>query len=278
MSIIRATFDRAGELYSDLFADWLHVHFLIRTVLILFILWLMIYLLAQIVKYVVAPAILLFYYHVVFRAFNFLFIETLHEWLYIRYHSKDRPDFSTSYLKLCDRVKQNRMVLEHTKYKGMMIKSRRFANQLLVICAVVVTLWASAFGLHQEYVVPVMIVTPSVVVSEENNIIAEEINQVEEIYIQYEEIPEITENDPIISTVNWQEDSTFTLNEQGRAGARLRDGPGIADQVIIEILWEDATMTFLNEYVPDTYVNGLYWLRVRTTDGTIGYISSQLVE
>ncbi|MCL2198675.1 MAG: SH3 domain-containing protein [Defluviitaleaceae bacterium] len=275
MALIQNTFDRAGEFYVDLFADWLHIHFLIRTVLILFVLWLLVYLVAQVVKYVIAPAFLLFFYHVIFRAYNFLFVETPHEWLYIRYHSKDRSDFSAAYLRLCDRVKRNRMILEHTKYKGVMIRSRIFAQQFLVICAVTVTLWASAFGLHQEYALPAMAVVSYP--SESDDFAMEAVTDLEEeITIPTDEYDPLTV--PIASTADWRPNSVFTLNEQGRAGARLRDGPGITDQTIIEILWEDTALTFLNEYMPDTYVNGLYWLRVQTPDGTVGYISSQLIQ
>ncbi|MCL1862671.1 MAG: SH3 domain-containing protein [Defluviitaleaceae bacterium] len=275
MTIISSTFDRAGELYSNLFADWLHIHFLIRTVLILFVLWLFVYLATQVIKYVIAPAFLLFFYHVIFRAWNFLFIETPYEWLCIRYHAKGREDYPASYLRLCDRVKRNRMILSHTKYKGVMIRSRSFAQQFLVVCAVTVTLWASAFGLHREYAIPAMAFIPydSEINIGETAHLYDENNQ----HYETTQLPDTPDTTPQPATTDWQENIVFALNEQGRTGARLRDGPGIADQTIIEILWDDATLTFLNEYVPDTYVNGLYWLLVQTDDGTIGYISSQLL-
>jgi hypothetical protein len=76
----------------------------------------------------------------------------------------------------------------------------------------------------------------------------------------------------------WQENAVFTLNEQGSQGARLRDGPGISGQTVIEIIWDDAKLIYLNSYVPDEFVNGLFWLRVESPTGTVGYVSSQLIE
>jgi hypothetical protein len=275
MAVIRSTFDRVGDLYSRWFADWLHVHFLIRTVLILFVLFLIIYLSAQLIQYVIAPVILMLFYHVIFRAWNFLFIETPQEWIYIRYHSKDKTNFSELYLRLCDKIKYNRIVRSHTKYKGMVLRSRKFAFRLIIICAVTATLWVSAFGLHHEYS------APAVTVISENN--GEETDIPEEIDI----LPEALPNEPagienhlptVQSTFHLQENSVLTLNELGSAGTRLYDGPGISGQTILEILWDDAEFIYQNENVPDEYVNGLFWLYVQSADGTMGYISSQLVE
>ena len=271
MTVIRSTFDWAGELYGIWFADWLHVHFLIRTVLILFVLFLIIYLSAQLIQYAIAPVIVLFFYHVIFRAVNFIFIETLQEWIYIRYHSKDKTNFSELYLRLCDKIKYNRMILTHTKYKGAVLRSRKFALQLMIVCAVSATLWVSAFSLHYEYA------TPALVVINENP--AEQINNPEEDNTIYEN--DFTPDEIIIlptASADFPENSVFKLNELGNIGTRLYSGPGIIGQTILEILWDDALMTYLNENVPDDYVNGLYWLRVQSAGGTIGYISSQLVE
>ncbi|MCL1884527.1 MAG: SH3 domain-containing protein [Defluviitaleaceae bacterium] len=266
MTIIRTTFDWAGELYGRIFADWLHIHFLIRTVLILFVMLLGVFLLAQFVKYVAAPIILMIFYHVFFRAWNYLFVETPHEWIYIKYHSQDRPNFAKTYLRLCDKVKRNRMILSHTKYKGIVIRSRRFSMQFMVVLAVTVTLWASAFGLHFQYATPVVAI----------------VNEPEIEYIPAEEeyIPEeiIVFAEEVFLPEYFAENSVLALNEQGSQGARLRDGPGITDSTIIEIVWDDDELIFLNEYEPDVYVNGMFWLLVQSPSGTIGYISSQLIE
>jgi len=280
VNFFTTTFDRAGDLYGRWFADWLHVHFIIRTVLILFILWMIIFLAAQMIQYVIAPIVLIIFYHIFFRAWNYIFVETPHEWIYIRYHSKDKPNFSALYLRLCDKVKNNRLILSHTKFKGMILRSRKFAMHLMFICAVAVTLWVSAFGLHYEYAVPVTLeIKEREVFSEpeepENEPADFSTEELENLY--HEETPYYTA-DFQLTPADWQDNDVFTLNEQGRQGARLRDGPGIAGQTVIEILWDDAELIYLNDYVPDEFVNGLYWLRVESPSGTVGYISSQLIE
>jgi hypothetical protein len=274
VAVIRSTFEWAGELYGRWFADWLHVHFLIRTVLIIFMLWLIIYLSAQLIKYIFAPLALMFFIHVIFRAWNFLFIETPHEWIYIKYHSKDIPKFSELYLRLCDKVKHNRMILSHTKYKGALLRSRKFAMQFMIICSVAATLWVSAFGLHQEYSAP----SASVYVEERETDIRDNETESEDSFV---EIPsqQPQEETPIQNApFEMSDNAILTLNESGSTGARLHSGPGITGETILEILWDDATLLYLNENVPDEYVNGLFWLRVQSPDGTVGYISSQLVE
>jgi len=273
MSFVKSTFDRVGDLYAGWFADWLHMHFIIRTVMILFVLWLLIFLLAKLIHYVIAPVSLLIFYHVIFRVWNFLVVETLHEWLYIRYHSKDMPNFSGLYLRLCDKVKHNRYVLLHTKYKGLVIRSKRFVIQFVVVSAVAATLWASAFGLHHEYSVPVAVLT-----SEEENESEAGIYISEEIPEYYEEVFYLPTENNIVSPVDLEDGAVLTLNEEGRQGARLRDGAGIAGQIVIEIVWEDDVLIYLNEYVQDVYVNGLFWLKVKSPSGTVGYIGSQLIE
>ena len=291
MNIIRTTFDWAGTLYSEWFADWLHVHFLIRTVLLLLAVWLIIFLSAQLLHYVIIPLALMAYYHGIFRAWNFLFVETPQEWLYLRYHSKDDHKHASLYSRLCDTVKKNRMILSHTKYNGMIYRARKPATGLMVICLVTSTLWLSAFGLHQEYATPVLAIVDTGQAPENNEPAAPAPAENEEypdenlIETEYEDIelePEIPDTYPpgTVSPASWPLDTTITLSltEQGTQGARLRDGPGIAGNTVIEILWDDAQLTYLHTFVPDPYVNGLYWLRVRTSGGTEGYISSQLVE
>ena len=286
MTIIHLTFDRAGELYGRLFADWLHVHFLIRTVLLLFAIWLVIYVAAQLFQYGVGPLLLLFFYHVILRAWNFLVIETLQEWIYIHYYSQDRPNFNTLYLRLCDKVKRNRQILKYTKYTGILRrgKVRRFSMQMMLVCGTMATLWIGAFGLHQEYAAPAMAIVD--VAAEQN-------------YVDYQPSEDATEYDTPYDAVDvsdldyfthWTDadipvdpwdayaNAIFTLNEQGRPGARLRNGPGVADTTIIEILWDDDQLLFLNAAIPDVDVDGMYWLHVQTPSGADGYISSQLID
>ena len=278
MTIIRSTFDWAGELYGRMFVDWLHIHFLIRTVLLLLMLWLVIFLAGQVFQYFVWPLVLMVYYHVIFRFWNFFFVETPHEWLYIRHHSKDSPNFSQGYLRLCDKVKRNRLTLNHAKYRGMVVKARRLALQLMVVCAVTATLWVSAFGLHQEYADVVLPLPDSVVGGAEIPGYVDvgvpgydngEYNG--GVYYAYYA--------PGVSRPSeWVYGRILTLNEMGRDGARLRDGVGITGSVVIEILWGDQRLSYLGVYEHDPYVAGLYWIRVLAPSGAEGYISSALVD
>ncbi|MCL2386295.1 MAG: hypothetical protein FWC89_01980 [Defluviitaleaceae bacterium] len=294
MAVISSTFEWAGNLYARWFANWLHVHFLIRTVIILFALLLIIFLATQLFQYVIWPAVMLVAYHVFFRFWNFLFVETPQEWFYIRYHSRGNPTRDAIYLRLCDKAKRNRTILSNARFKNLITRSKPLGTKLMVISAVAATLWVTAFGLHHEYAAPAL-----ALVSEDQNIIenanyaynesngtitdANALNESDEdpTTITYDPSDSTTHgyaNIPnMLSPTNWQS-SNLVLNETGRQGARLRDGPGIADQTIIKILWDDASLIFLNEYTADTYVTGLFWLRVQSADGTVGYISSQLVE
>ncbi|MCL2357736.1 MAG: SH3 domain-containing protein [Defluviitaleaceae bacterium] len=266
MSFIQNLFDSAGELYGTLFADWLHIHFLIRTVIILLLTWLVIFLLGQVVKYVIAPGALMFFYRVPFRIWNYFFVETPHEYLYVRHHNE--PEFPEKYLQLCDKVKHNRTILEHTRFRGMIIRSKKFSTWFMLTLAVVATLWVSAFGLYHEYSAPAAIIMPG-----------GETVAAEPAEYQYD-VPTDYYYDPAdvpTASPDWEANDVFVLNERGREGARLRSGPGIDGEIILEMLWDDAQLVFSGEYLPDAYVNGLYWLRVQTETGTVGYISSMLV-
>ncbi|MCL2839721.1 MAG: hypothetical protein FWE05_03025 [Defluviitaleaceae bacterium] len=288
MGIVQSTFDWVGELYTRLFADWLHIHFLIRTVLLLLILWLIIFLAAQVFRYVLLPLGMMFYYHVIFRLWNYLFIETPQEWLYLRYHSKDKPYNVDLYAGLCDKVKKNRTILLHAKFNGMVVRTRRFANQLMMICLIAITLWVSAFGLHQEYAAPTLLIIDDSMQSQED-LYEEEADYEYGIWgIHYDEVSDVESNADeyamytagIINPAEWVTGSNIilTLTEYGIQGARIRNGAGIAGNTVIEMLWEDAELVYLHVFDPDEYVSNLYWLWVRTPSGTEGYISSQLVE
>jgi len=283
MTIINTIFDRAGELYNHWFYDWLHIHFIIRTVLLLLAIWLAIYIVAQLFQYVVAPVLLLAFYHTIFRAWNYFAVETPQEWIYVRYFSQDKPKHREKYLRLCDKVKRNRQILSHLRYKGMVRRAKRFTLRAMIVLGVASTLWVAAFGLHWEYAMPVMVqngndapvetvTNPSEVVITDN----ENTDATEHAVIP----PTPTEPPPWLDPYFWpaDEDIVLRLNELGQAGARLRDGPGIVDRNIIEIVWQDDEMQFLHSYYPDPDVQGLYWLRVRSPHGTEGYIGSQLVE
>ena len=276
MTIIRTTFDHAGELYTRLFSDWLHINFIIRTILLLLIVWLLIYLGAQFFQYILAPLFMLFFYHVIFRVWNYFAVETPQEAMYIKYSKNEEP-FSERYLKLCDKVKRNRTTLNHAKYMGMIIRSRKFTLRLMIFCLVVATLWISAFGLHQRYAAPVMVQNGVHVDASDPNGPGDYPHEQDE---PTEYPSQVTYAAGHIDPSAWEEGEEIILhlNELGQPGARLRDGPGILGYSVIEILWEYDQMVYLHEFTPDPDVEGLYWLRVLSPSGTIGYISSQLVE
>ena len=273
MQLIRTTFDNASELYANIFADWLHINFIIRTILLLFAVWLIIFLTAQLFQYVIGPLFLLFYIHIILRAWNFLIIETLQEWIYIRYYSQNKPNFENLYLNLCDKIKKNRQILKYTKYTGILHrgKVRRVSLTAMIISGVAATLWVGAFGIHQEYTAPVVVIIENIAEP------AEDPSEPEPAAQPY------TAQIPIIphthdSPTDWPENTLLTLNDLGRNGTRLRNGPGITNYTVIEILWDDDQFMYLNSFVPDSDVVGLYWLHVQTPSGTDGYVSSQLVE
>ena len=287
MNMLRTTFDNAGELYSRVFADWLHIHFIIRTVLLLLAMWLLVYLVAQLFQYVIAPFSILFYCHVILRAWNYLFVESFQEWIYIRYYSKDKPNFDGLYLRLCDKAKRNRQILAYTRYAGILRRGRvrRATFQAMAICGVAVTLWVGAFGLHHEYVTPALVLvdteTAETAPDDYMPYLPNETEATPHVYQQHEPFPTHTVySSGFVNPVAWQthENIILTLNEQGRPGARLRNGPGIAEYTVIEILWDNDHFLYLHSFVPDADVVGLYWLHIQSPSGTAGYISSQLVE
>jgi len=280
MNIIRTTFDNAGELYANLFADWLHINFVVRTILLLFALWLIIFLTAQLFQYVVGPLLVLFYTRTILRVWNFIVIETLQEWIYIRYYSQDKPNFANLYLRLCDKAKKNRQIIQYTKYTGILRrgKVRRVSLTAMIISGVAATLWVGAFGIHQEYAAPAIAILEITEAAEEptDNPTDNPTEPEPAIQPHTAQLPLVPQTPE--SPANWAENTLLTLNEQGRNGTRLRNGPGITDYTIIEILWDDDQFVYLNSFVPDSYVVGLYWLHVQTPSGTDGYVSSQLVE
>jgi len=281
MTIITATFDRVGDLYNQWFGNWLHIHFIIRTVLLVLMLGLVIYVCAQLFRYIIAPFLLMFFYHVIFRAWNYFMVETPQEWLYIRYNAKGKTTYSNYYLRLCDKVKRNRTILSHTKYKGMVVKARRASLRLMAIFGIVTLLWVTSFGLYHQYAVPTMAVVDSNHNPPQNQAPphtepGETQNTPDTPNIGYTpEVPSEAEGVP----AGWPTDTiiVFYLNELGQPGAPLRNGPGIPDYSIIEMLWDNDQLVYLHSFAPDLEAEGEYWLRVLSPSGTEGYISSKLV-
>jgi len=314
MQFIQSTFDWAGDLYNRWFSNWLHIHFIIRTVIILLALWLIIYVAIQIFQYIIAPLFVLFYYHVIFRLWNFLFVETPQEWIYIKYHSKDKPNFNETYSNLCDKLKKNQMVLSRAKYSGIIYRGnvKSVAVRLMIILCVVATLWVTAFGLHHEYAAQVWVDIENEnntnnnnnnyppLINNENNVNNENEeysgNNNENIYNEYngvEELPYIYDDIPpsypptyaiysygYVNPALWDANTNIQLqlNELGSLGARLRDAPSIANATIIGVFWDSEVFIYLHEYIPDRYVRGLYWLYVLAPNGVQGFISSQVIE
>ena len=287
MTWFRESFGWAGDLYSRWFAHWLHINFVIRTILLLAMLWLIIYVAALIFKYALGPLAVMVYIHVLKRAWNYLVIESLQEWIYIHYYSKDDPLYSNLYLRLCDKAKHNRAVLSHNKFKGVLHRGRvrKLGNQLMISALIIVTLWVVAFGLNQEYALPAWAAVEQD--PDESGVPAEANQQPDDVGNDNEPDSNGEASTADIYTPGLVRPGQFPTNTQivltlteeaARDGARLRDGPGITGTTVIEMLWGYDLMIFLDYYAADPVVEALYWLRVRTPSGMEGYIGSQLVE
>ena len=282
---IQLTFQRMEGLYSRLFADWLHINFIVRTVLLLLMLWLIIYVAALIFKYAVGPFVVFVYINVLLRAWNFLVTETIQEWIYIHHYSKGSQKHSALYLRLTDRVKRNREILSNNEKKSARRgRIRTLGNQMMITAGVIVALWVVAFGINQEYVAPAWAANGG---GEGGNA----------PYIGNNEEPGNGEANGTTQPNGRPSNDTeyvpglmrpgqfppgvqisLALTQEAREGARLRSGPGTADTVVIEMLWGDGLLTYLGYYVPDADVSTLYWMRVLSPSGVTGYIGSHLVE
>jgi len=231
----------SGELYNRWFSDWLHINFIIRTVLLLLMLWLIIYVFALLFRYVIMPVVLMCYYKA---------------------------------------VKKNGAAISNTEYAGIARLSRQSALRLMIIFGVITTLWVTAFGLHQEYAVPVMVAD----VSEPTEVADDSVyahTPASDINIPTTEPDELFAYNDYgwLNPAAWPLNSEIVLylNEVGAKETRLRSGPGIAGYSVIEMLWDNDKLVYLHSFYPDLYVRGLYWLRVLSPSGTEGYVSSQLV-
>ena len=287
MDYIILALETVRGLYVRLFGDFLHVHFLIRTVFLLLVVWIVIVVCLRIFKYFAGPMLVLMFYHVIFRLHNYLFVETPAEWIYIRYYSKDLPTLEGAYLRLTDKAKKNRELLDELDYGLAIVKVRKTWQRLSYFLLLLSTLWVVAFGLYAEFF-------PPLPVTLENGNIAggQAVGSGQDLLAPggaegdaYE-----TNNANIggghsvyqpgtISPSEWGSGGiSLILNDAGRQGAWLRNGPGISGYVVTQVLWGDVVLEYLEIYVPDDYVSGLYWLRVRTPDSNTGYLSSSLVE
>jgi len=285
MTWFRASFEWARDLYAAWFADWLHVSFLIRTIILLLMLWLIIFVGAQVFKFFLGPLIVLIYVNVFKRIWNFLVTETLHEWIYINYYSKGDSKHSDRYMRLCDKVKRNRAILSDTSFKGIIVRGnvRKLGNYMMLSAALIVALWVGAFGLSQEYAMPAWVGGVTNIPEEtsdyeeyadpddtdsDNETENDDIAEPEEVYFPDMVTP---------SRFPSEGQVIFSLTDEASIeGARLRDGPGTGT-VVIEMLFGYELLTYMGYYIPDEDVATLYWLRVTTPSGTEGYIASHLV-
>jgi len=252
-------------------------------VLLLLMLWLIIYVFMQLFQYVLSPLAIMFYYHVIFRAWNYFAVELPEEFIYARYHSKGKPNFSRLYIRLYDRIKRNRATLSNVRYAAMVSYSKQVALRLMIICGVVSTLWVTAFGLHQEYAAPAMVVDanqPTETLTSDSPYEYVPVPAIDmDLSLAVPEMPFDQYIPEWLSPAAWpfNADIVLYLNEVGANETRLRSGPGIAGYSVIEILWDNDKLVYLHSFYPDPYIRGLYWLRVLSPSGTEGYVSSQLV-
>ncbi|MCL2362923.1 MAG: SH3 domain-containing protein [Defluviitaleaceae bacterium] len=286
MTWFRNSFEWAGDLYASWFADWLHVSYIIRTIILLLMLWLIIYVGAQIFKFILGPFAVLLYINVFKRAWNFIFVETIQEWIYINYYSKGDLKFSNWYMRLCDKAKANQAMLANSGLKGIYNRGRvrRLGNYLMLCAGLIVALWVGAFGLSQEYAMPAWVgnLPPEPIQTEEYEDDYTDANETNDDYESEEnEAPPQEE----IYFPGMVRPSLFPpmtqiflalTDEASEDGARLRDGPGTGT-IVIEMIFGNELLMYLGYYAPDEDVETLYWLRVRTPEGTEGFIASHLV-
>ena len=282
-------FETAQSFYVRLFGDFLHVHFMIRTVFLLLMVWFIIAVCLKIFKYLIGPIFVLAFYHIFFRLHNYLFVETPAEWIYIRYYSKDLPTLEGAYLRLTDKAKKKRELLGELDYGMSIVKLRNAERKISYFLLSLSTLWIVAFGLYAEFFPP-----PSALLDNSTSVnghaVGPDLGQYAPGYRE-EHVNENEINEGNIGgghnvyqpgTINPAEwdaaNIVLMLNETGRSGAWLRTGPGISGFIVTQVLWGDVVLDYMGFYVPDDYVTGLYWIRVRTPEGNTGYLASSLVE
>jgi len=257
-----------------------------RTVLLVLVLWLIIYVATIMFKYVVGPLVTFVFINILLRGWNFFVLETIQEWIYIRHYSRGSTKFSGLYLRLTDRVKHNRARLSYNDDNKIIRRERirRLGNQMMIAAGLIVALWVAAFGINQEYTTPAWVAsggahesnaqddTPPI---EDTTFDTNDKGDNNEDYLYEDEHthghvrPGLFAEGAAIS---------FVLAGEAMEGARLRSGPGTADTVVIQMLYGDDLLTYLGYYVADADVDTLYWIRVRSQSGAEGYIASHLVE
>ena len=285
MDSLILVFDAVSELYIRFFGDFLHVHYLIRTVFLMLVVWLAVIVVMKLFKYIAGPSLLLFLYHMPYRLYNYLFVETPAEWLYITYYSKDIPKFEKAYFRLTQKAREIRELLQELDYGMAILKVKTLEKRLTYFLLTTSTLWIMAFGLYLEFFPPPPAYVHESVVVDGSLVAPGEDPPGSEADIYGEgDYDEQANGQPgyIPGRINpalWEGGFVIlVLNEEGRNGAWLRSGPGISGFIVTQVLWGDVRLVYDNFFVEDEYVQGLYWLRVTTPDGNTGYLSSSLVE
>ena len=268
MDMLRSTFDRAGEIYDRLFGNWLHVHFFIRMGVLLLATTVALVILWQLLKRVIVPGLLMFYYHVIFRAWNFIAVESPSELIYIKFYGKGKDTFSGLYHRLTRRADINRTKLDHAKYRGMVYRGRRYVLGFMLVIGVGGLLLATSFGIYHQSTstLPAMAVVETTTAPPEvPTVPTQAVTPMEEVAPQW------------LDATVWEPDTNIVLEltPEGQEGTPLRSGPGIDAYHIIEMLWANDRLVYLHTYHP-AEADG-YWLRVLSPRGTEGYVSSQLV-
>ena len=284
MDTVITAFEYASGLYIRYFSDFLHVHYLIRTVFLLFVIWLVIIVAMKLFKYIVGPSMLLFLYHVLFRFYNYLVVETVAEWIYITYYSKDIPRFEKAYYSLTRKARANREFLVELDYGMAVAKVKGFEKRVAYFLLTTTTLWIMAFGLYLEFFPPPPEIRPNGAADSTAAAPGGDLqvdyppygNEDETYYDAYRH-PGYAPGG--VNPAEWGDRPVIlVLNAEGRNGAWLRSGPGISGFVVTQVLWGEVRLVYENFFVADEYVRGLYWLRVSTPNGNTGYLSSSLVE
>lgn len=68
----------------------------------------------------------------------------------------------------------------------------------------------------------------------------------------------------------------YKLNKTGASGSNIRNKPNLYDSKTLTVVKENDLLLYLNESLTES--NGILWYKVKTPKGSIGWISSRLVQ
>ncbi|MCL2708183.1 MAG: hypothetical protein FWF03_03605 [Defluviitaleaceae bacterium] len=277
-----AAYEKIAEAYNRVFADWLYIHYIPRTLLLLCLALTLAYIAVNAVRYVAAPFAAVVYFHMLLRLWNFFVTETAQEWLYVKYFSKGRQRFVRTYQKKCDSVKKNRKRMTNASYFKI-IRRTGYINAfrgLLVSALLVAGLMNVSVGLFVGYRESVeKIEAASRKQPDPSPTIAPTPAPTEAPEPEELSAPDETETELEIDPRRWGDGAElyFMLNEHGTDGANIRDLPSFRFGEIVDMVWGDMLLVYLNEFSRDVDNDDLFWLKVRIPSGTEGFISSLLL-